>query len=282
MTRKSILIAAAIALSLGGLGFFFSDTGSERPAISAQDAVKNYLTDPHPQTRLEQTSQAEKVAPPSKDSGSEKRADDIPQEEQIANEHSAGMPEHNLAEYFRYLQTQISEGNSPAERTESIRHHLLETLPRDKAEELIELYEKFTNFERDAVTRAEEWNMPESAEETLELIGKMQAYQEEYFGQEAAKSIFGAEMKTMEYDARKAIILNDRNVSGQEKEQLLEQLGRDMWGAEIYREMNANKDPYDILDEKLIIYRDDLAALDPDTRADEIAKLRAKYLPPGY
>lgn len=281
MNKKNILIVLALVISVSGLGFFFSGAGSEREPISAQGAVKNYLIDQNRRIGVEETSIARGLNLPS-ETGEHSSSPDENSEGLIANDQSGGLPEHNLADYFRYLQTNIGEGNTPSEHTEAIREHLLATLSPEKAGEMIDLYEKFTNFERDAVARAEEWDMPESADETLDLIGKMHAYQQEYFGQETADSLFGAEMKVMEYNARRAIIINDTQTSGLEKEHLLDQLGAGMWGEEAYREMNKQKDPYDILDEKLLIYGNELAAVDPDTREQEIAILREKYLPPGY
>jgi len=286
MNKKNILIVLTLAISVSGLGFFFSESFSKREPISAQDAVKNYLIDQNRRIGVEETSIAIGLNLPSKTgeqssnqapSNSDENAEGL-----IANDQSGGLPEHNLADYFRYLQTNIGEGRSPSEHTEAIQEHLLSTLSPETAGELIDLYEKFTNFERDAVTRAEEWDMPESADETLGLIGNMQAYQQEYFGPEMADSLFGAEMKVMEYNARRAIIINDSQVSASEKERLLDQLGAGMWGEEAYREMNKNKDPYDILDEKLLVYGHELAALDPDTRKQEIQNMRDEILPKGY
>lgn len=281
MNKKNILVVLVLVSLVSGLGFYYSGAGSEREPISAQGAVKNYLIDQNRRIGVEETSIGRGIVLPSETGGHSSSPDENP-EELIANEQSGGLPEHNLADYFRYLQTNIGEGNSPSEHSEAIREHLLATLSPEKAGELIELYEKFTNFEKDVVTRAEEWSMPESADETLDLIGKMQAYQQEYFGQDTADSLFGAEMKVMEYNARRAIIINDSQASGSEKEHLLYQLGAGMWGEQAYQEMNKQKDPYDILDEKLLIYGNELAAVDPDTRVREIQKMRDEILPPGY
>lgn len=259
---------------------FFSST--DKQPITAQEAVKDYLIDQHQQIQLQETSIAKNLSLP------------LPLNKNISDDQSSTtetsseeaqieeLPEHNLAEYFRFLQTELAQGNSPSERTESIREHLLSSLSNKKAGELIDLYEKFTNFEQDAATKAKEWEMPENADDTLTLIGAMQQYQQEYFGTEVATQLFGAEMKVMEYNARRAIIINDPYESGSEKEQLLERLGIDMWGEESYQELNAQKDPYDILDEKLLVFRNELAALDTDTRQEEIKRLRHQYLPPGW
>lgn len=293
MNKKNILAVITLALSVISVGFFWSERDSELPPISAREAVKEYLIDKNHQIRLEETSIARTIQLPKPvdakggmtDQGSAEsddlNAEEVPDNE-LANDLSGDLPDHNMAEYFRYLQTDLGEGSTPSERTESIREHLLATLPREKAGELIELYQKFTEFETDAISKADEWSMPESADETLALIEAMQKYQQEYFGEAAADLLFGAEMKVMEYNARRAIILNDSVAPGQEKEQLLDQLGTDMWGKEAYQAMSSHKDPYDILDEKLLIYRNELAAVDPATREEEISKLRATYLPPGY
>lgn len=285
MTKKKNFLISTLLFSVIGLSsFVYYYSGSEKQVISAQEAVKGYLIDKNQQIPLYETSIARNLSLPAKAETKIVIEDDEHNnaENEIAHDMSGELPTHNMADYFRFLQTELAQGNSPSERTESIREHLLSTLPSDKAGELIDLYEKFTNFEYDAVTKAEEWRMPESADETLELIAAMQQYQQEYFGADTANMLFGAEMKVMEYNARRAIILNDLYSAGTDKEQLLDRLGIDMWGEEAYRAMNESKDPYDILDEKLLVYGNELAAVDPDTRQEEIRKLREIYLPPGY
>lgn len=292
MNNKRTLTVLALVVSLSGLGSLFLVTGSEPQPVPAQAAVQNYLIDNNQQIRIDETSLGRGISLPVQvDVKSGNPIEDDAQEEAIIDDEPIGviasdlsgeLPDHNLSDFFRYLQTDVSEGNSPNERTHSIREYLFSTLPRDKAEELIDLYDKFTTFERDVVSKAEnEWRMPESAGETLELIEAMQQYQQDYFGEQAADLLFGAEMKVMEYKARRAIILNDPYITGPEKEQLLDQLGTDMWGESAYQAMNANKHPHEILDEKLMVYRNELAALDQATRAEEIQKLRDMYLPPS-
>ncbi len=278
MNKKNILIVSIFALAILGLGFFFSVPENERHAISAQEAVNDYLIDKNQQISLHETSIARTLSLPETNANNHLSDD----QEISTEEQGEELPAHNLADYFRFLQTELAQGASPSERTESIREHLLSVLPSDKAGELIDLYEKFTNFEQDAVTKAKEWRMPESADETLELIGAMQQYQQEYFGIDMANRLFGAEMKVMEYNARRAIIINDLYSTGSDKEQLLDRLGKDMWGEEAYQALNNTKDPYDILDEKLLIYRNELASVDPETRQQEINKLREIYLPQGW
>ncbi|MBF0117195.1 MAG: hypothetical protein HQK79_00035 [Desulfobacterales bacterium] len=289
INKKNILVFVALATFVSGLYFFVVITASiigfslflpgsqqETPVIEAKNYVAHYLIDKKQQIRLAETSLSKGYKSPVnaklKDDITAKLKDDI----------TGDVINHNMAEYFRFLQTNIGVATSRNEKTEEIQQHLLSILPKNKAEELFELYEKFTRFEEDAAQKAKEWNMPENADETLELIANMQKYQQEYFGEEIADLLFGGEMKVMEYNARRAGIINDRTTPGLQKEKLLEQLTIDMWGKEAQQAMNENKDPYDILDEKLLVYADDLAAMDPATREENIKEFRATYLPPGY
>lgn len=189
-----------------------------------------------------------------------------------------GTVNRDTVDYFRFLQTHFNEGSSLQENTALIHQHLLTTLPRDKGEELFALYQKFVDFEFSVGEKTKGWKMPESANETLELIKKMQQLQQQHFGVETADLLFGGELKTMEYTARRSGILNDQSTPGAAKEALLNKLAVNMFGTDADK-LDAQKNPYNLFEEKLLIYKNDLDKLGPTEREKMINDLRARYLP---
>jgi hypothetical protein len=200
-------------------------------------------------------------------------------EEELRGYIAGSLVNRGTADYFSFLQTHFNQGATFKENAELIHQHLISTLPPDKGEELFNLYIKFVKFEYAAAEKAQEWRMPESADETLELISKMQKYQQEYFGEKTADLLFGQDMKMMEYNARRAGILNDRSVSGMDKEKLLSQLNHDMYGPD-GDNIDKKKNPYNLFEEKLLVYKNDLDAMGPSEKEKRIRELREQYLPP--
>lgn len=189
-----------------------------------------------------------------------------------------GTVNRDTVDYFRFLQTHFNQGSSLQENTALIHQHLLTTLPRDKGEEIFALYQKFVDFEFSLGEKTKSWKMPESANETLELIKKMQQLQQQHFGVETADLLFGGELKTMEYTARRSGILNDQSTPGATKETLLNKLAVDMFGTDADK-LDAQKNPYNLFEEKLLIYKSDLDKLGPAEKEKMINDLRARYLP---
>lgn len=195
------------------------------------------------------------------------------------DEPAAQLVNRDTADYFRYLQTHFSAGATLQANTEAIRQHLMETLPKEDAEKLFALYEKFVDFEFSVGEKTKDWKMPDNPTETLALIAKMQKLQQQTFGVQDADLLFGGELKTLEYTARRSGILNDRVAGGAEKEVLLKKLATDMFGPE-GEKVDAKKNPYNLFEEKLLVYKNDLDKLDAAGQEKLINELRAKYLPP--
>lgn len=254
----SIFIAGIYLMYLGN-----GHPGNGETPLS-KSYLSNYIIDNNHQILLKDTSLVEKQEN---------------SEDQLKEYIAIRLVNRGTAEYFRFLQTHFNQGGSLQENTELIHQHLITTLPRDKGEELFELYKKFVNFEFEIAEETKDWEMPESADETLELIEKMQRVQQQYFGEEVADQLFGGDLKGMEYNARRAGILNDRITSGIEKEAMLKQLDRDMFGEEA-ETLDEKKNPYNLFEEKLFVYKNDLDEMTPSEKEEKIKELRELYLPP--
>ncbi len=182
-------------------------------------------------------------------------------------------------DYFRHLQTEFNAGATLRENTEAIRQHLLSILPPIEAEKLFALYQQFLDFELRVGEKTRGWTMPENPAQALALVEKMQKLQQQHFGEENADLLYGGELKGMEYTARRAGILNNQQTSGREKEAQLARLGTDMFGAEAAK-LDQHKSPYNLFEEKLLIYKSEIETLPPLERDSLIQSFRDKYLPP--
>jgi hypothetical protein len=268
----AILAAAAFGLWLGysatseDASASLEATQANGPGITRESPnpfLSSYIVDPRNQIAL-------------KDTGLNEQRDDP----QMLNKSYAAseLVNRGTVDYFRYLQTEFQAGATLQANTEAIRQHLFSTLQPEDAEKLFALYKKFVDFEYSIGDKAKDWKMPESPKETLELIGKMQKHQQQTFGEETADLLFGGELKTMEYTARKSGILNDKVAGGAEKEALLNKLTQDMFGISGDK-LDATKNPYNLFEEKLLLYKNDLDKLEPPEAEKLIKQFRVKYLP---
>ncbi len=271
----ALVLAIFVAYQMGSDGSgFIKDSANPQLAskgsilsadsqIRAESYVAGYIVDQQNQIPFKDTHLNEQR--PDTDAG-------------LSESMAIGTVNRDSVDYFRFLQTHFNEGSSLQENTALIHQHLLTTLPKDKGEELFALYQKFVDFEFSVGEKTKGWKMPESANETLELIKKMQQLQQQHFGVETADLLFGGELKTMEYTARRSGILNDQTTSGAAKEALLNKLAVDMFGTDANK-LDAQKNPYNLFEEKLLIYKNDLDKLGPTEKEKMINELRARYLP---
>lgn len=228
-----------------------------------QDYLSSYVVDKYNRIPIQDTALNEQRAEP----------------QALQKEYAATqLVNRATADYFRYLQTHFDMGSTLQANTEAIRQHLLATLPKEDAEKLFALYQQFVDFEFTIGDKTKGWTMPESPNEALELIAKMQKLQQQTFGEENADLLFGGELKTMEYTARRSGILNDRIASGVEKEALLNKLAKDMFGVN-GDTLDQKKNPYNLFEEKLLVYKNDLDKLEPLEAEKMIKQFRIKYLP---
>jgi lipase chaperone LimK len=89
------------------------------------------------------------------------------------------------------------------------------------------------------------------------------------FGKEIADIIFGPSEKAEEYSIRRNMILGDNNIYGLEKERKLSILNDVMWGSEMMP-FDENLTPYVRYQEKLLIYNNDLAALQTEEEKETL------------
>lgn len=282
MRKRKILAIALCGVAIAWIGVSSIDSllGSPGDAINSSGASQS---DRHGSTHLSSAErylssyivdQDHKIA--FKDTGL--NGSPAQPEQQLKEFMATSLVNRGTAEYFRFLQTQFNTGSTLLQNSESIHTHLLSILPKDDAAKLFALYSKFVDFELSLGDKTKGWAMPASADEALVLIGKMQKLQQKEFGEENADLLFGGELKSTEYTARRSGILNDRIASGAEKEAMLKKLATDMFGPES-DQLDDKKNPYNLFEEKLLVYKYDLENMEPLERDKMIKTFRDRYLP---
>ena len=282
MSIRKISVVVVFALAIAWLGTsFFEDSNGSGQALKAPDQARSGWHDSPFQTSAEHYLSGYIVDKNRQISLKDTGLSESPVVQEQLNDYIAtSLVNRGTADHFRFLQTQFHTGMTLRENTEAIHQHLLSTLPKDEAEKLFELYQKFLDFELTVGDKTKGWKMPEGPGEALALIANMQQLQQRHFGEEHADLLFGGELKSLEYTARRSGILNDQVALGIEKEALLKKLAIDMFGAEGAK-LDDKKNPYNLFEEKLLVYKYDLEKLEPLERNSLIKALRDKYLPPS-
>ncbi|MCP4132995.1 MAG: lipase chaperone [bacterium] len=182
--------------------------------------------------------------------------------------------------FLKSLQSKFKEGSNFEDYFEQIREYLYTLMPAEEADKLLALYKKFVKYELDVTKKIQSWGKAENAEDAIYQLKKLREYQREFFGKDIAEALFGADIKAREYPIRRNSITKNADMSGAEKEELLEELNSDMWGdeAEQAEQVGANRKPYDKYKEKLDIYQKDLnEAGSSEEKSALIGKFREEY-----
>ncbi len=181
--------------------------------------------------------------------------------------------------YFHYLHKRFKQSTRLEDHLKEVRQYLLTQMPTDEAEKLLHIYRDYLQCEIDLVKELNNWGMPTDTQGALELLAKTQQFRRERLGKELADALFGAEVKSKEYVVRRAQIIEDKDVYGEEKERRIAELNQDMWGDEADAVENVPK-PYQRYREKLKIYEKDLNEIPDDAgRKSKIREFRQASFP---
>jgi lipase chaperone LimK len=180
--------------------------------------------------------------------------------------------------FFKYLQYKYSK-MSFDESLEAVEKYLRSIMDPDKADEMVALYKKFANFEKDFTGVSSKWAQPKNTEEMLQYLRDVQEYRRTYFGKELADELYGTMVKSQEYGIRKSTILNDTTQFGAEKEKQLKELKSQMWGSDA-SVLDSESEPFDRYQEKLSIYNKDLSLLADNEKKQRIRDYRSEFFTP--
>ena len=190
----------------------------------------------------------------------------------VAKHFSGSVVTPFTVKFFKFLQRRFRDMDYDA-HLRAVEEYLHRTMDPARAAEMFELYKRFLEYEKGLSETARKWPMPTTSQEAIKYLRNVQKYRRDFFGNEIADVLFGAQVKHQEYSIRKQNIIADNTLYGKDKEKLINKLRRDMWGDDGNTIDNSMR-PYDQYREKLSIYDKDLSELDENTRKEKIKEYR--------
>jgi len=182
---------------------------------------------------------------------------------------SSGVATPFTVKFFKFLQRRFRDMDFDA-HLRAVEEYLNQTMDPRRAAEMFELYKRFINYEKGLAETAKGWAMPKTTRDAIKYLRNVQEYRRNFFGNEMADVLFGAQVKHQEYSIRKQDIINQKDLYGADKEKQIQKLRREMWGDDAAT-IDSNLRPYDQYREKLAVYDKDLGELN---EADKQAKIR--------
>ncbi len=176
--------------------------------------------------------------------------------------------------FFNYLIKRFSDVQDFDKHFLAVQEYLYSVMSMEKADQLLALYKKYIEYQKNLSSKLNSWGMPRNAEEAIDRLHKLQDYRREIFGKETADALFGAEIKSREYPIRRSEIVYDEDMYGKEKEELIQRLNQEMWGESDVEEYT---NPYNRYKEKMEIYGRDLREMSETDREEQIKEFRNQY-----
>ncbi|MDQ5984566.1 MAG: Lipase chaperone [Syntrophus sp. SKADARSKE-3] len=193
---------------------------------------------------------------------------------------SQGVLNKNTLRFFNIIETRFLNHNFESEDQyfAAVKIYLSLFFSEKQASEFLEFYKNYMQYIRELESRRKSWMEypPETMEQNLKYIEKLQEFRRQYFGKETADLLFGVEVKGMEYPLRRELIIRNHNLYGQEKEKLLNELNTAAWGEEAPRAEDIKLDlqKYRV---KLDIYKRDLDEMTEEQKIAKIREIRQEY-----
>lgn len=182
-------------------------------------------------------------------------------------------------EYFKNLERLFKSSPDIDDHFEKVRAYLFDHFSPADAQLIFDTYQKYLQCEMDLAKELVGLSKAKTPEEAIALLEQIQASWRAQVGTDLADLIFGADVKATEYTLRRAEIVKNNALDGDEKERMIQQLNQGMWGDEA-QAMENQPPPFDRYQEKLEIYQKDLDELSPEDRQDKIQEFRAEFFPP--
>lgn len=179
--------------------------------------------------------------------------------------------------FFKGLQKRFN-ADSLEEHLAKVREYLYSEMTPERAEALLKLYRKFLSYEEEMSKKLAKWGNPRDVSGALEVLGKIQRFQREFFGEEVADLLFGASVKSREYPLRRMAIINDDSLYAEEKRKRLDELSTTMWGEDAAEAGVASK-PYVRYREELEIHERDFREMDAGERRAAEKEIRSTIFP---
>lgn len=181
--------------------------------------------------------------------------------------------------YFKYLEYLFRKTPNLADHFKLVRAYLFSHFSPSDAQTLFDTYKKYLKCKMDMVGQFTDLSTVKSPEDAIALLEQIQAFRRAQLGAQLADTLFGADVKAKEYALRRAEIVMNNSLNGDEKERMIKQLDQDMWGNEA-NDVENQQPAYNRYQEKLQIYGKDLNGMDTAERKAKIQQFRKEYFPP--
>lgn len=147
----------------------------------------------------------------------------------------------------------------------------------EEADRVFAVYKKYMDCQLGVGEIFKASGAPKTPEEAIEFLQKMQDFRREVMGAEDADALFGDNVMAEEYSIRRKMIINDDQMTGPQKEEMLNDLKREMWGDEASL-ADDNLETLTRYNEKLTMYKNELDSIGSDEeRKDKIKKFREEF-----
>ncbi len=181
--------------------------------------------------------------------------------------------------YFKYLEYLFRETPDLADHFKKVRAYLFAHFSPSDAQTLFDTYKKYLKCKMDMVGQFSDLSTVKSPEDAIALLEQIQAFRRAQLGAQLADTLFGADVKAKEYALRRAEIVMNNSLNGDEKERMIKQLDEDMWGKDA-NAVEKQQPAYNQYQEKLQIYQKDLNGMNAADRQAKIQQFRKEYFPP--
>jgi hypothetical protein len=183
--------------------------------------------------------------------------------QKVKADFSVTVLNHDTLNFFQYMDDLFKDSKDLTDNMEKARKYLYSVLPPPQANQMLDLYKTYLNYQIDFHSNLGKWVKAENSEDALGTLSQLREHRRAVFGKEIADIIFGPSEKAEEYSIRRNMILGDNNMYGLEKERKLSILNYAMWGSETMP-FEENLTPYARYQEKLILYQNDLSKERPE------------------
>lgn len=177
--------------------------------------------------------------------------------------------------FFKFLQRRFRDMDYEA-HLRAVQEYLNQTMDPQRAAEMFELYKRFVTYEKNLADEAKGWSPPRTPQDAIKYLRKIQDYRRNFFGNDMADVLFGAQVKHQEYSLRKQSIIYNKDLYGVDKEKQIQKLRQDMWGEDAAT-IDSTMRPYDNYREKLAVYDKDLGELNETDRKAKVREYREQY-----
>ncbi len=180
--------------------------------------------------------------------------------------------------FFNFLQKKFAEFEKVGDHLEAVRQYLRSVMSPEEAEKMFELYRKYVDYQLALTQETQNWKNPQTPADIIDFLRKTQKFRRDFFGQELADALFGADLKSREYQVRRREIMKDDDLYADEKKRRMQDLNDDMWGRDA-SDLDSYITPYVRYQETLDLYKRDLSEMKDGDKSSKIDEIRNEIFP---